>query len=219
MGLELRPGQRERAARQQRALGALGRRLLARRRGLGATSCWRPCPTSWLRRRAPWLLPVRKGPVKACAIPATARALPSGYRMVDFERPPRVLVVEDDDAIAQVLQRSLRMEGYDVKHRRRRHQRARRRARVPARSRDPRPRAAADSTASRSPRRCARRRRRADPRADRARRGGVAGRGPRLRRRRLPGQAVRAPGAAGPAARAAAAPPTPRPGAAQSSAI
>jgi DNA-binding response OmpR family regulator len=35
--------------------------------------------------------------------------------MVDFERPPRVLVVEDDDAIAQVLQRSLRMEGYEVK--------------------------------------------------------------------------------------------------------
>ena len=35
--------------------------------------------------------------------------------MADFERPPRVLVVEDDDAIAQVLQRSLRMEGYDVK--------------------------------------------------------------------------------------------------------
>jgi two-component system response regulator MprA len=34
---------------------------------------------------------------------------------VDFERPPRVLVVEDDDAIAQVLQRSLRMEGYDVR--------------------------------------------------------------------------------------------------------
>ena len=35
--------------------------------------------------------------------------------MTEFERPPRVLVVEDDDAIAQVLQRSLRMEGYDVK--------------------------------------------------------------------------------------------------------
>jgi DNA-binding response OmpR family regulator len=35
--------------------------------------------------------------------------------MTDFERPPRVLVVEDDDAIAQVLQRSLRMEGYDVR--------------------------------------------------------------------------------------------------------
>jgi DNA-binding response OmpR family regulator len=35
--------------------------------------------------------------------------------MSDFERPPRVLVVEDDDAIAQVLQRSLRMDGYDVR--------------------------------------------------------------------------------------------------------
>jgi DNA-binding response OmpR family regulator len=35
--------------------------------------------------------------------------------MADYERPPRVLVVEDDDAIAQVLQRSLRMAGYEVK--------------------------------------------------------------------------------------------------------
>jgi DNA-binding response OmpR family regulator len=35
--------------------------------------------------------------------------------MTDYERPPRVLVVEDDESIAQVLQRSLRMEGYDVK--------------------------------------------------------------------------------------------------------
>ena len=35
--------------------------------------------------------------------------------MVDYERTPRVLVVEDDDAIAQVLQRSLRMEGYEVR--------------------------------------------------------------------------------------------------------
>jgi DNA-binding response OmpR family regulator len=35
--------------------------------------------------------------------------------MSDFERPPRVLVVEDDEAIAQVLQRSLRMEGYEVR--------------------------------------------------------------------------------------------------------
>src|SRR5215216_5301690 len=31
------------------------------------------------------------------------------------ERPVRVLVVEDDQEIAQVLQRSLRMEDYDVK--------------------------------------------------------------------------------------------------------
>ena len=35
--------------------------------------------------------------------------------MADFDRPPRVLVVEDDDAIAQVLMRSLRMEGYEVR--------------------------------------------------------------------------------------------------------
>jgi DNA-binding response OmpR family regulator len=35
--------------------------------------------------------------------------------MSDYSRPVRVLVVEDDDDIAQVLQRSLRMEGYDVR--------------------------------------------------------------------------------------------------------
>jgi DNA-binding response OmpR family regulator len=35
--------------------------------------------------------------------------------MADYERTPRVLVVEDDDAIAKVLQRSLRMEGYEVR--------------------------------------------------------------------------------------------------------
>src|SRR6201991_5091603 len=35
--------------------------------------------------------------------------------MTDYERTPRVLAVEDDDAIAQVLQRSLRMEGYEVR--------------------------------------------------------------------------------------------------------
>ena len=35
--------------------------------------------------------------------------------MADYERQPRVLVVEDDDAIAQVLTRSLRMEGYEVR--------------------------------------------------------------------------------------------------------
>ncbi len=31
------------------------------------------------------------------------------------DRPVRVLVVEDDTEIAQVLQRSLRLDGYDVK--------------------------------------------------------------------------------------------------------
>ncbi len=35
--------------------------------------------------------------------------------MSDPDRPPRVLVVEDDDDIAQVLQRSLRLEGYEVR--------------------------------------------------------------------------------------------------------
>jgi DNA-binding response OmpR family regulator len=35
--------------------------------------------------------------------------------MADYARPPRVLVVEDDEAIAEVLQRSLRMEGYEVR--------------------------------------------------------------------------------------------------------
>ncbi|MBS1871008.1 MAG: response regulator transcription factor [Actinobacteria bacterium] len=35
--------------------------------------------------------------------------------MSDISRPPRVLVVEDDEEIAQTLQRSLRMEGYDVR--------------------------------------------------------------------------------------------------------
>jgi DNA-binding response OmpR family regulator len=35
--------------------------------------------------------------------------------MNDISRSPRVLVVEDDDDIAQALQRSLRMEGYEVR--------------------------------------------------------------------------------------------------------
>ena len=35
--------------------------------------------------------------------------------MTDVSRPPRVLVVEDDDEIAQTLQRSLRLEGYEVR--------------------------------------------------------------------------------------------------------
>jgi two-component system response regulator MprA len=43
----------------------------------------------------------------------TMVAMASGA--AQFERPPRVLVVEDDEAIAQVLQRSLRLEGYEVR--------------------------------------------------------------------------------------------------------
>jgi len=34
--------------------------------------------------------------------------------MVDSVRPPRVLIVEDDEEITRVLTRSLRLEGYDV---------------------------------------------------------------------------------------------------------
>ncbi len=45
------------------------------------------------------------------------RFTPGSYikTMNDFSRAPRVLVVEDDEDIAQALQRSLRMEGYDVR--------------------------------------------------------------------------------------------------------
>jgi len=35
--------------------------------------------------------------------------------MDEYGRSPRVLVVEDDEAIAEVLQRQLRMEGYEVR--------------------------------------------------------------------------------------------------------
>ena len=54
--------------------------------------------------------------------PAPAAGLPSLYgppliktdeRLLDVH--PRVLVVEDDEDIAQALQRSLRMEGYEVR--------------------------------------------------------------------------------------------------------
>ena len=43
-----------------------------------------------------------------------AAALTS-LEVADFERSPRVLVVEDDGDIADVLQRSLRLEGYEVR--------------------------------------------------------------------------------------------------------
>ena len=38
-----------------------------------------------------------------------------GWNVNDFARAPRVLIVEDDEDIAQALQRSLRMEGYEVR--------------------------------------------------------------------------------------------------------
>jgi DNA-binding response OmpR family regulator len=42
-------------------------------------------------------------------------APPNIDQMNDFDRPPRVLVVEDDKDIADVLVRSLRLEGYEVR--------------------------------------------------------------------------------------------------------
>ena len=62
--------------------------------------------------------------------------------MSEFARAPRVLVVEDDEDIAQALQRSLRMEGYEVRSAADGQRGARARTDVRARSRDPRPRAA-----------------------------------------------------------------------------
>jgi DNA-binding response OmpR family regulator len=61
---------------------------------------------------------VRAGMSEPMASTAAGGLLPSvpfEDEMPDYERSPRVLVVEDDEAIAQVLQRSLRLEGYDVK--------------------------------------------------------------------------------------------------------
>ena len=107
-----------------------------------------------------------------------------------------------------MLLRSLRIEGYEVRVRGRRRGGARRRHDVQPRSRRPRSRAP-ELRRRRRGQEAARERRRPDPDADRARRAGIARRGPRRRRRRLPREAVRAAGAAG-AAALAAAPPSPR---------
>ena len=73
-----------------------------------------------LRRRAPGSFPglfALQGP----AFPAVPGYLPlrvSAYSLASMEasdRAVRVLVVEDDQEIAQVLQRALRLEGYDVR--------------------------------------------------------------------------------------------------------
>jgi DNA-binding response OmpR family regulator len=49
-------------------------------------------------------------------LPASLRALALSFKIMnDFSRAPRILVVEDDEDIAQALQRSLRMEGYEVR--------------------------------------------------------------------------------------------------------
>ena len=76
--------------------------------------------------------------------------------MNDFSRAPRVLVVEDDEDIAQALQRSLRMEGYEVRIAARRRERARRRRARSLPDLVSSTSACPASTASRWPRRCAR---------------------------------------------------------------
>ena len=76
--------------------------------------------------------------------------------MNDVSRPPRVLVVEDDDEIAQALQRSLRLEGYEVRIAERRRRRARRRRTRSCPTWSCSTSASRGSTGSRSPSSCAR---------------------------------------------------------------
>ena len=154
----------------------------------------------------------RQPPLKLLSAARRAAGPTICLTMADFERPPRVLVVEDDDAIAQVLMRSLRMEGYEV-------------------------RVAEDGTVALDQAHgflpdlvvldlglpgmdglevAKELRRQSDdvPILVLTARDAVESRveGLDAGRRRLPGQAVRTSGAAGPAARAAAPPPTARPG-------
>ena len=94
--LEVEPGRLRALARDGLRCGAAcclagGLRFLGC--GIGSVS---------LRREAPFIL--RKGSA------LYARAPMSG-----FTRDPRVLVVEDDEDIALAVQRSLRMEGYEVR--------------------------------------------------------------------------------------------------------
>jgi DNA-binding response OmpR family regulator len=68
-------------------------------------------PTALLLDAAGALLQIRDA--EAQVKPLLSRSRTLGYAMTD--RPPRVLVVEDDHEIAQVLLRSLRMEGYEAR--------------------------------------------------------------------------------------------------------
>ena len=55
-------------------------------------------------------------PPETCSAPYHRFSAPRYIKtMNDFSRAPRILVVEDDEDIAQALQRSLRMEGYEVR--------------------------------------------------------------------------------------------------------
>ena len=104
----------------------------------------------------------------------------------------RVLIVEDDDAIAEPLAKGLEREGLEVDRVETGRRRARPRAASDLRRRAARPRPSRPRRLRRVPR-AARPFRRADHRGDRAVRGGRPGRRARARRRRLHRQAVRLP--------------------------
>jgi DNA-binding response OmpR family regulator len=55
------------------------------------------------------------GPFDARTLHPAQRKRPYDSRVSGYARDPRVLVVEDDEDIALALQRSLRMEGYEVR--------------------------------------------------------------------------------------------------------
>ena len=99
----------ERCARLGGALRAAGLRLVGLRFWRVAAISDFEASTAMGQTRI-----LARQPCKAKPCGAPLRPLPC-CTMADFERPPRVLVVEDDDAIAQVLMRSLRMEGYEVR--------------------------------------------------------------------------------------------------------
>ena len=97
-----------------RARARLGARARASPRGArrGALACaWHTSPTSTPSARN---LPAA---LRIYAFWPYHRFSARRYikTMNDFSRAPRVLVVEDDEDIAQALQRSLRMEGYEVR--------------------------------------------------------------------------------------------------------
>ena len=181
------------------SLGGAGARLLRRGIRLGVICAAPSTPRSRPLRRRPFTMPGKRR--------ARVREVFKIARVNEADNLiGRVLVVEDDEDIADVLRRSLRQEGHEVRTAGDGEEALQHGGRVrprPGRAR-PRPAALDGVEVCRTP---AGRRRRADPDPDRPHRHRRPRRGPRRRRRRLPRQAVRARRAAGADARAAAAPP------------
>ena len=118
----------------------------------------------------------------------------------------RILVVDDDPAVRRSIDRALRLEGYDVVGVGLGWRGARGAGPGATRRPGPRPRAARHRRADGVPAHAQRRRRHPGADADGPRRRRRPGAGLDAGRRRLPGQALRPGGAAGPAARPAAPP-------------